>query len=62
MSHAASYPVHCANEQCTEQHPSGKWGTIRADETGWFHALNGEAYCPKHVPLWVPQWRARKRT
>ena len=59
MSHAASHPVKCADPSCSAWHPSGKWGNIRAADAGWFHAKDGTAYCPKHIPKWVRKWRAR---
>lgn len=35
-----------------------KWDEIRAAEKGWFFQHDGKAFCPTHVPDWVPQWRA----
>lgn len=60
MSHATSHPVGCVHPGCEATHPSGKWGDIRAAETGWFHSKSGDAYCPRHVPQWVAKWRARQ--
>jgi hypothetical protein len=59
MSHASDNPVRCADTSCAAQHPSGKWGNIKAAADGWFHAKDGTAYCPSHVPKWVRTWRAR---
>jgi hypothetical protein len=64
VSHASENPVPCARAKdlgCTASHPSGRWGAIRADRDGWFHSLAEEkAFCPEHVPDWVPAWRARQ--
>lgn len=57
MSHAREHPVRCEDPSCGARHQGGKWGTIRAGERGWFHARDGRAYCPKHVPKWVKKWR-----
>ena len=39
-----------------------KWDDIRAQNDGWFSSRQkpGVWWCPKHVPDWVPAWRARK--
>lgn len=63
MSYASEHPVFCAvrDKGCTASHPSGRWGTIAADSAGWFHSKAEEcAYCPEHVPDWVPAWRAKQ--
>jgi hypothetical protein len=34
---------------------------MKADRAGWFHSREeAAAYCPEHVPDWVPAWRAKK--
>ncbi len=34
---------------------------MKADRAGWFHSYQEEqAYCPVHVPDWVPAWRAKQ--
>jgi hypothetical protein len=34
---------------------------MKADGEGWFHSKAEEqAYCPAHVPEWVPAWRAKR--
>lgn len=38
----------------------GKWNIMRAEKEGWFFQKDGTAYCPKHVPAWVPAWRANR--
>jgi hypothetical protein len=63
MSHATENPVFCArrDDGCTASHPSGKWGTMAADKAGWFHSKAEEcAWCPEHLPDWVPAWRAKQ--
>jgi len=35
-----------------------RWDVIRAAEKGWFFQHDGAAFCPTHVPDWVPEWRA----
>lgn len=63
MSHATENPVFCARggDGCTASHPSGKWGTMAADKAGWFHSKAEEcAWCPEHLPDWVPAQRAKQ--
>jgi hypothetical protein len=62
MSHASEHPVFCARADlgCTASHPSGKWGVMRADKDGWFHSKAEGAFCPAHVPDWVPAWREKQ--
>ena len=60
MSYASQYPVRCTHPGCTAQHPSSKWGDIRAADAGWYHAKDDTAYCPDHVPGWVREWRAKQ--
>lgn len=36
------------------------WNKIRAHDLGWFEQKNGTAYCPRHVPEWVTEWRAQR--
>jgi len=59
MSHSSDNQVHCTYHCCAAKHPSGKWGTIRAAEKGWFHGRDGNAWCPLHIPKWVKKWRER---
>lgn len=34
---------------------------MAADKAGWFHSKAEEcAWCPEHVPDWVPAWRAKQ--
>lgn len=50
--------VHCSHEGCPANHPDHYWGHVRASE--WFHARNGKAWCPEHLPGWVKPWRESK--
>jgi hypothetical protein len=44
---------------CPASYPASKFAAIRAGEAGWFCSKAEEcAYCPDHVPDWVPAWRA----
>lgn len=65
MSYAAGHPVYCARREdlgCKASHPGSRWDAVKADGAGWFHGKAEEqAYCPEHVPGWVPAWRARQR-
>jgi hypothetical protein len=64
VSHAADNPVFCARKDdlgCPARTPDSRFHRIRAGEAGWFFSRETEeAYCPEHVPGWVPAWRARK--
>jgi hypothetical protein len=64
VSHASEHPVFCARRadlNCTASHPGSRWDAMKADKAGWFHSRAEEcAWCPKHVPDWVPAWRAKQ--
>lgn len=64
MSHASENPVYCAMREslgCPASHPSGRWGSQKAANEGWFASRQDElSYCPEHVPDWVPAWRAQQ--
>lgn len=63
MSHASDNPVFCVRkpEGCPASHPGSRWDAMKADREGWFHSRAEEAaYCPEHVPGWVPAWRAKQ--
>lgn len=45
-------------ENCDDNVPNHYWGKVKAD--GWFFQRDGRAYCPKHVPEWVANWRKEK--
>ncbi|WP_157533939.1 MULTISPECIES: hypothetical protein [Microbacterium] len=34
-----------------------RWAMTKSD---WFFQRNGAAFCPDHLPEWVPEWRARR--
>jgi hypothetical protein len=62
VSHAGA-PWSCARTDlnCAETTPRNKFSVIRASEAGWFFSREEEAaYCPAHVPDWVPAWRAKQ--
>ena len=58
MSYASENPTVCAQPRCTQTVGGSKWDRIRASKAGWFFGLDGNAYCPEHVPNWVAEWRA----
>ena len=63
MSHASENPVYCARRAdlgCTASHPGSRWDAMAADREGWFHSKAEGAFCPGHVPDWVPAWRAKQ--
>lgn len=39
---------------------ASKWDRIKAGDEGWFFQKDGTAWCPKHTPAWVAEWRRRK--
>lgn len=39
-----------------------RWGHSDAQAKGWFMQRNGTVYCPMHVPSWVADWRAKKKS
>lgn len=51
----------CDHPGCTDQFKLTHWDSIAASDKGWFQKLNGEAWCPEHIPSWVAEWRAKKR-
>jgi hypothetical protein len=63
VSYASDHPVYCARKGdlgCTATHPGSRFDAIKADEAGWFHSKAEGAFCPGHVPGWVPAWRERQ--
>lgn len=52
--------IRCNASECESEHPAHHWGNKRAETEGWFHQRNGDAWCPQHVPAWVPAWRAKR--
>lgn len=64
MSRASESPVYCARRGdlgCQASHPGSRFDAIRAGEQGWFHSkAEAVAFCPAHVPEWVPAWRAKQ--
>lgn len=51
----------CAQNGCDESYQEHRWGAIKAHDAGWFTQKDGTAWCPQHVPDWVPAWRERQR-
>ncbi len=46
-------------EECEAQIENHRWGKTKAQN--WFFTRDGEkAYCPKHVPSWVEDWREKR--
>jgi hypothetical protein len=45
---------------CSLMCPHNMWGQIKA-HPDWFFGRDGKAFCPDHLPEWVPGWRARKK-
>ena len=56
-----SYKAACSKPNCESDYFPDKWGKIEAVNLGWFLQRNGDAWCPKHIPDWVAEWRARKK-
>lgn len=48
----------CSEPGCTATFRDHRWGQTKADD--WFHQRNGDSWCPKHIPVWVESWRAKK--
>jgi hypothetical protein len=65
MSYAGEHPVTCTRQAdlgCPASFPGSKHDAIAAAEAGWFFSFKDDAaYCPEHVPGWVPGWRERKQ-
>jgi len=50
----------CSSPGCTAEFPDHAWGAIKANGEGWFMSKDGvQAWCPAHVPDWVPAWGFR---
>lgn len=52
----------CAEPGCERTYKSHRWGSIKTQGAGWFLQQDGTSWCPAHVPDWVEEWRARKRS
>lgn len=50
----------CAIPDCEESIKKGRWSQIKRGEN-WFFTMDDKAFCPKHVPSWVAEWRAKKK-
>lgn len=53
-------PKKCSKKSCTNTYTPHHWGTKQAGREGWFMQRNGVAWCPKHIPDWVAEWRKKK--
>lgn len=51
----------CSHKRCAEEYSYHRWAKIAAHDKGWFFMKTGEAYCPKHHPDWVEQWREKMK-
>ena len=52
----------CAHEGCEESVNNHYHARAAAHEAGWFQQKDGTFWCPEHVPEWVADWRARKKS
>lgn len=50
--------VICDERGCNEQIKNHHWGKIKAE--GWLFSKDGKAFCPKHLPDWLIEWREKK--
>jgi len=53
-------PQTCASEGCDETRPGHGWRDYTKRGGGWFEQKNGDTWCPKHIPEWVAEWRAKR--
>lgn len=51
----------CSAPGCDASFKNHSWGAVKAHDAGWFQQNDGGAWCPEHVPDWVPAWRERQR-
>jgi len=59
MSRRHEHLNRCSEAGCMVTHPASHWDNIKAQELGWFFQKDGRRWCPKHVPTWVAEWRAK---
>lgn len=50
----------CSHPGCERSFRDHRWGQTKAHGEGWFIQKDGTAWCPKHVPDWVEEWRANR--
>lgn len=48
--------INCSESDCTEKIKNNYWAKVKSN---WFQQRDGKAYCPKHTPAWVDDWRKR---
>jgi len=59
MPHETTY-TKCSAPDCEAKVPNHYWGRVKKG-AGWFFSKDeSDAWCPQHLPEWVPQWRAQK--
>ncbi len=51
----------CSQEGCEATFDDHYWGSVRAQDEGWFRQKTGENWCPEHNPEWVKEWRETKK-
>lgn len=58
MSHETG-ELHCTEEGCEATVRDHYWGRVKS---GWFFSMQnpGQQWCPKHIPEWVAEWRAKR--
>jgi hypothetical protein len=65
MSYASEHPVTCSRREdigCEASIRGSKHYRMKAQHEGWFSSFRENlAYCPEHVPDWVPAWRDRRQ-
>jgi len=54
-------PEPCLKPRCPRTVGRSKFERIRAGSEGWFFPREGGAWCPDHLPEWVPAWRERQK-
>ena len=47
----------CAYPDCNNGYKAHRWGSIKANDAGWFQQKDGRSWCPEHIPDWVVHWR-----
>lgn len=50
----------CSVRTCTNSFKKHYWGSIKAQNDGWFLQKNGDIWCPEHLPDWYEEWKAKK--
>lgn len=58
MSYSQDHSLKCSHPGCRAALRNSAWDQIKSD---WFFKKTGEAYCPRHTPIWVEDWRAKQK-